>query len=155
MQSWLKLAQTSCSNRKARVPSRCSTIGRRMDRVDACPTARQDPGDNRVGVPHLPSTELVTAPHGRRNRGQRLEDSFCNFGIVGNPDRAPDRLIDVGNRAFSPAPNLVAEDPESPEPSHSDGTRRYHTSLFTMQIRDRRLLDHEVTFPAEMTSAEW
>ena len=139
-------AETSCSNGKASVPSWRSTIGRRMDRFDACPTARKDPGDNRVRVPHLPRAELVTAPYGRRYRWQCVEDSFRNLDIVGHPDRASDRLIDVGNGASSPAPNLVAEDPESPEPSHSDGTLRYHTSPFAMQIRYRRLLDHEVTF---------
>ena len=139
-------AETSCSNGNAGVPSWRSTIDRRMDRFDACPTARKDPGDNRVRVPHLPRAELVTAPYGRRYRWQCVEDSFRNLHIVGHPDRASDRLIDVGNGATSPAPNLIAEDPVSPEPSHSDGTLRHHTSPFAMQIRYRRLLDHEVTF---------
>jgi len=117
-----------------------------MDRFDACPTARLHPGDNRVRVPHLTRAKFVTAPYWRRYRRQSFEDPFCNLDIVGDPDRDSDRLIDVGNRASSPTANLVAEDPESPEPSHSDWTLSYHTSSFAVQIRYRRLLDHELTF---------
>jgi hypothetical protein len=55
-------------------------------------------------------------------------------------------VIDVGDPALTPEPNLVAEEPESAEPSHSDGTLRHNTSPLAIQIRNRRLLNHELTF---------
>ena len=115
--------------------------------IDRCsPRCAQDPGYDRVRVPHLARVEIVTAPHGRRYRWQRLEDSSGDLDIVGDPGRASDRLIYVGDPAVSPAPNLIAEDPESAEPPHSDGTLRHDTAPFPIQIWDRRLLNHEVTF---------
>jgi hypothetical protein len=117
-----------------------------VDPYDTCPTACQNPGDNPVRVPHVARAELVSTPHGPWYGWQSLEYPSGDFDIMSDPDRASDRLIDVGDPAISPAPNLIAEDPESAEPSHPDGTLRHHTSPLAMQIRDRRLLNHEVTF---------
>lgn len=133
-------------DRDASVPSGCSTIGRWMNHLDVCPSAGEGPGDNRVRVPHFARVELVTAPNGRRYHWQQREDSSGDLDVVGDPDRPPDRLIDVGNLAFSPTPNLVAEDSESAEPPRSNWTYRYNTAPFAMQIRNRRLLNHEAPF---------
>ena len=126
-------------------PTGRSTMGRWMNGFGASPAAHQDPSDNRVRVPHFACVELVPAPHRCRYRGQSLEDSSGDLAIVGDPDRAPDGLIDVRNAALSPTPNLVAEDPESAEPAHSNWTLRHHTSSFAVQIGDGRLLDHDMT----------
>ena len=141
-----RLVEASCRDSKAGVPAGSSTIGWWMDLLDPCPATRQDPRDNRVRVPHFPCVELVAAPHRCRYRRQSLEDSSGDLAVLGDPDRAPNRLIDVGNAALPPTPNLIAEDPESAKPAHSDWTLRHHTSTLALQIRNRRLLDHEVTF---------
>jgi hypothetical protein len=76
---------------------------------------------------------------------QQVEDAFGDLVIVGDPDWASDRLVDVGNLPVSPAPYLVAEDSKATQPSHSDRTLRHHTSSFAMQVRNRSLLNHVVT----------
>ncbi len=114
--------------------------------MSTCPAPSEDPGDNRVRGPHFARGELVTAPNGRRYRRQQLKESSGDIHIVVDPDRTADGLIDVGNLALTSTPNLVVDESESAEPTRSDWTYRPNTTRVTIQIRNRRLLDHTVTF---------
>ena|SRR5712691_6128232 len=56
------------------------------------------------------------------------------------------RFVDVGNVSFSPASNLVAEEPKVSRPSRSLRAFRHDTSLFAVKVGNGPLLDHIAAF---------
>jgi hypothetical protein len=65
--------------------------------------------------------ELVAAPDGGRRLRHELEHAPGDGRVAAQPARALDRLADVGDRAAAPAPDLVAEQPKTPERAKADG----------------------------------
>src|SRR5918995_6264510 len=92
-----------------------------LDRLDIEPTARDQPRDHRVRVPHLACPQLVASPDGRRHLGRKLEQLPRAGGIVAEVERTLDRLSYVWDHAVAPASDLVTEEPE---PACGPGPRR-------------------------------
>jgi hypothetical protein len=86
-------------------------MGRHIDGVDVVAAAGQEPGDQGVGVPHLPRVQLVAAPGDGRERGHKVEQLLGPGDVGPRALRTGDRLGDVGDDAVAPAPDLVAEKP--------------------------------------------
>jgi len=103
----------------------------------------KNPGDYRVGVPHLARTKLITAPNGRGNRWHQGERPRDGFGVGREMNWAVDRAGKVGNDASSPAPDLVAEEPEVSCGSAADRTFGNDSSLGPLpRVADGGHLDH-------------
>jgi len=81
-----------------------------MHDFDVEAAADDQPGDQRVRVPHLARSKLVASPHRRRYFGHELEDPPGESRIVRQSPRTPHRLVDVRDHAVTPAPDLVPED---------------------------------------------
>ncbi len=79
-------------------PTRSASVGGRMHRIDAEAAARDQPGDQRVRVPHLASPGLVASPDRRRYVRHEVEQAAREKWIVCQPLRAVDRLR-VGARS--------------------------------------------------------
>ena len=108
-----------CWRRAITMPARqpgSSSTDRKRDRLDVEPAAREEPRDRRVRVPHLARAQLVAAPDRRRHLRHELEQPTRAIGIVAQPARALDRLLDVRNDPVPPAPDLVAEEAEGVGP---------------------------------------
>ena len=103
----------------------------------------KNPGDHRVGVPHLARTKLITPPHGRGNRWHQGERPRDGFGVGREMNWAVDRAGKVGNDASSPAPDLVAEEPEVSGGSAADRAFGNDSSLGrSPRVGDGGHLDH-------------
>ena len=125
------------------VPARCTPAGRKMDRLDGNAASGYQPGYDRVGVPHLPDAELVTAPHQRRNIRHALPQPPRDTGIVAQPPGTLDRLLDIGDDAVTPPPDLVPEDPHASSPTRTHRPLGDHPSPSSARVRNRRLLDYK------------
>ena len=66
----------------------------------------------------------------------------AGLGVVAQSDRARDGLVDIGDDAVPPAPDLVAEEPEAAQAASADRAARDHPALRAVSRR-RRLLDDE------------
>ncbi len=82
----------------------------------------QNPGDHRVGVPHLACTKLVTPPHRRGNGRHHGERLLHQVGFTREMDWTTDRAGKVGNQAAVPSPDFVAEEPETTGRSPPNGS---------------------------------
>jgi hypothetical protein len=114
-----------------------------MHRLDVEATAGDEPGGQRVGVPHLPCSALVAAPDETRNGGHEIKDVLSERWVVCQVLWAFDCLADVGDHAIAPAAYLVAEDPETSCPTTSDRTFGNNAALPAVLVADWGLLDHE------------
>jgi hypothetical protein len=95
-----------------------------MQRIDVDPTARDQPRDQRIRVPHLAGSKLVAPPDRRWRTGHEVENAPRENRIVCQPLWAVDGLVDVGDQTSPPAPILVAEDPQGSSPAAADGAFR-------------------------------
>jgi hypothetical protein len=62
------------------VPTWSAPTRREMDRLGVDPASRDQPGDDRVRVPHLARSELVATPYRRRNVGARSSTRCATSG---------------------------------------------------------------------------
>jgi hypothetical protein len=90
--------------------------------------------------------QLVAAPHVRRHRRHGLEQASGNQDVLGQPVRAVYGLCHVGDRASTPAANLVAEEAEAAQHSAAHRPLRNDASRRRVTGRDRRHLDHVPPF---------
>lgn len=133
-------------DRHARIPSRRPTVRWGASRFPREACSNQYPRRHGVGVPHLSRAELVAAPHRCGNTRHEVEDLLNDGGVVGEPHGTRHRIREIGDRSARPAPNLVAEHPEPPNPSCADGTFRHHAPFPPSPIvRNGRHLDDEPT----------
>ena len=115
-------------------PARCPPMGRKVDLLDRQAGARDQPGDDRVRVPHVARLELVSPPHGRRHGGNELEHAMRRLWIISHAHGAGDRFVDVWDRSARPAADLVAEESQAPAkrlptgPSATTPRRARHAS---------------------------
>jgi hypothetical protein len=114
-----------------------------MHGVDIETAAGDQPGDQRVRVPHLACPELVASPDRRRHLGHQLENAPRESRVVRQPLWALDRLVDVRDHAAAPAPDLVAEDAERARPAAADRSFGDDAAPGTVAVADGCHLDHE------------
>ena len=102
---------------QAGVPAGSASVRGRPEPLGRQADADEQPRDDRVRVPHVTCAQLVAAPDGPGHARDQLEDAAGDVGVGGEPSRAADRPLEVGDRAPAPAAELVAEEPEPAEPS--------------------------------------
>ena len=96
-------------------------MGRKGDVLDRQARARNQPGDDRVRVPHVAGLELVSPPHGRRDSGYELEQAMSGLWIISHAHGAGDRFVDVWDRSARPAADVVAEESQGTCEAAADG----------------------------------
>ena len=127
------------------VPPRRASAGRGLDRLDRETASHEQPRNDRVGVPHLAGTALVSAPDECGNIGHRVPQSLSDAWIVGQPVRAFHGLGDVGDDAVVPPPNLVSEDPRAPGPARTYWPFDNDSPLVAARVWDGSLFDHKAS----------
>ncbi len=94
---------------EAGVPAGSAATGRRLDRVvEAAPD--DQPGDQRIGVPHLACMSSSRPQNRRGYVRDQINDALRKKRVLRQPQWTLDRLVDVWDHAVAPAPDLVAED---------------------------------------------
>ena len=104
----------------ARAPTRSTPAYRREHGPDVDAAPRDQPGDHRVGVPHLAGIELVPSPDRGGHLGDELEEALCVRRVVRQPSGTVDCLVHVGDDAATPAPELVAKEAQPAEAAAAD-----------------------------------
>jgi hypothetical protein len=125
------------------VPARCTSTGRRPDKLNVNSAAREQPGDQRVRVPHLPSPKLIAAPNGNRGHWNELEEAPSHVVVLREPLGALDRFVDIRNDSVAPTPHLITEGAKASREPGTDGPFRDDAPLLAKRIPNRCLLDHE------------
>jgi hypothetical protein len=132
---------------QTRAPSGRSAVGRRADRQHVVAGSSKQPCDQRVGVPHVTGPELVPPPGQRRNRREDVE-KIGNLGpVIAQALRAGHSLSQIRDTSIAPAANLVAEQPETAEPSRSDRSFADDPVIGGVDVPHRSHLDHEGVAP--------
>ena len=108
--------------------------------VDSAPD--EDPRGERVRVPHLTRAEFIAAPHDSRGVWNQSEHKPRDICVLGNALWALDRFVDVRDDAVTPAPHLVAEEPNSASGTASDGAFGDDAARFAVLL-DGSLFDYE------------
>ena len=101
-------------------PAGGAAVGRGVDGVDGEAGAGEEPGDDRVGAPHVAGGQLVPAPGGGGEGGDQVEQAAGLEGVVADGLGAGDRLGGVGDDAVAPAADLVAEGAEAGQAAAGD-----------------------------------
>jgi hypothetical protein len=130
------------SRLESRIPAGSPTSGRWLNRVALESALDQDPGNDRIRVPHLSSAKLVATPDKARHRGNDLQDALGGLSIVCQSARPVNGLGDVGDVATVPDPHLVAEDAKATGPASSNRSLGHDTAITSVEIGNRGLLDH-------------
>ena len=112
---WLRA--TTGRDHKAGMPSRRVTAVWSVDRFGSQAAAGDQPGGQRIGVPHFAGTEFVASPDRRRDLRNQVEYSPREVCVVGESVETVDGFSHVGDDAAWPAAPFVAEDPEPPGPA--------------------------------------
>ena len=95
------------------VPSGCATTRWWPDGVGVVAAAGEQPGCQRVGVPHLAGASFVATP-GEEGAGRdQLEHRAGHDAVGADAPGAVDRGYRVRNGAVAPAADLVAEQPRT------------------------------------------
>jgi hypothetical protein len=122
---------------EARPPSWRTSTGRRPDRVRWQAAAGEQPGDHRVGVPHLARPKLVPAPDGAGQRADQLQEPTRQERVVAQDLRARDRLGGIRDDPVPPTAHLVTEHPPAPHRTPADRALDGHPARRAVGIRDR------------------
>ena len=136
---------SSACDHKSSPPAWSAPTRRSLDRLDRQAATGDQPGNHRVGVPHLTRCELVATPDGGGYVGNEVEYTPRELWIIRQSLRTLDSLIDVRDHSATPAAHLVPEDPKSPRPAACDRTFGNDATLSAVAVANRRLLDHEAT----------
>ena len=148
-QSEIRAVKAAARDVRSRCPPASRARGRRRkrDRLDVESAAGDQPRDREFEF-HLPCTQLVPSPDGRRRQWHQLEESPGGLGVLGDAARACDRFGEVGDDAVAPASHLVAEETEPPGGACPGGPLGDDAALGAAAPR-RRLLDDERAFEEE------
>jgi hypothetical protein len=125
------------------MPAWSAPAHRWVDRLGREAAACDQPGDDRVGVPHLAHAEFVSTPNGSGNVRSKIEHSLGDISIIRQSLRTFDCFVDVRDDSATPTAHLVAEDPEPSCPAASNRAFGNNATLLAVAVGDRRLLDHE------------
>ena len=99
----------AAGQQQAGSPTRRPPAVRRADAGHVVPTAREQPGDQRVRVPHLLGADRISTPGEARCTRGELEDLEGLVPVLADGGRSAHRVRDVGDDAAAPGPHLVAE----------------------------------------------
>lgn len=94
----------------------------------ACGESRsgEHPGRDRIGVPHLTGTHLISTP-GQSGHPRHVVQEFASLvRILCENPRALNSQVGVRNRAVLPAPNLVSKQSPMPERATENWSFRYN-----------------------------
>ena len=94
---------------KAGGPAGCASAEGWSGFPDVDPGSGEQPGGDRVGVPHLARVQFVASPDRRRHRGGEFEDATTGGGVFAEALGAFDGFGDVGYASVVPAADLVAK----------------------------------------------
>src|SRR6056297_1470371 len=121
------------------VPPRRAPSGGRADpgRVDA--RAHQQPRHQRVRVPHVAGTQLVTPPHHRGDVGHQRDHPPCEIRVAAQHHRSAHCGGHIRNRPAEPAAHLVPEQPRPSERTSPDGAFGNDTALAPLRPHRRHL----------------
>ena len=125
------------------VPTGRSTSGWRLELVGVHSSTHKQPRDQRVGVPHIASVQLVSAPHGGWDGRHQIEDPLRGSEVVRDADRARYRLARIGDRASAPSADLVAKQSEPSGPCCPDRSLGNDATLSSPLVPNGRGLDDE------------
>ena len=125
------------------MPPGCPPARGRADRVDISSAAGDQPGDQRVRVPHVTGSELIATPDEGWHLRDEIQHPLGMCRLFGQSKRAFDRVFDIWNSTVLPAPNLVAEEPEAACPAGANGTFGNDASVRAKGVPDRCHLNHE------------
>jgi hypothetical protein len=121
----------------ARPPPWRPPAGRGPDCLHGQAALGQQPGDHRVGVPHLARPQLVAAPDRAGQAANQLQQATGLERIVAEELRAGDRLVGVGDAPVAPAADLVAEHPPAAHPVAGHRALDEHAARWAVAIGDR------------------
>ena len=110
---------TSCDD-KAGLPTGCPAAPWWSEQFGVHPGTFEQPGRERVGVPHVAGVELVPSPHRVRDRWHQIEDELRASDVGRNADRSPNGFVRIRDGALTPSADLVAEDAEPSRPARPD-----------------------------------
>jgi hypothetical protein len=131
---------------QARLPSWGAATGRGTDRLGGEPTGGEQPGDHRVGVPHLAHPQLVSAPHRRRQAANQRQEATGHRRVVAEQLRTGHGLTGVGDGSIRPAADLVAEHPPAAQVAAAHRTLHEHAAGWAIGVGDGpAVLDHKST----------
>ena len=82
----------------------------------------EEPGNHRVGVPHVSCPALVPSPDERWDARHEMKEALGDECFVRDSPGTVDCLTDVRDRTVPPAAHLVAEDPEASYDAAADGS---------------------------------
>jgi hypothetical protein len=140
--AWLTDRSTPATIRPASQPGARPPDGG-VSRFDFESATSDQPGGQRVRVPHLSGVELVASPDGCRHRGHEVEDPLREQRVVRHPLWALHGFADVRDHAAAPAADLVAKDAQRTSPAAPDRTLGHDASQSAVPSEDRAHLDHE------------
>ena len=98
--------------------------GRETGRV--VPAGHEQPGDERVGVPHLTGADLVAAPGQRRRPRHQGDQPLPRPRASRHHPRPTHGVPDVRDLSLVGAAHLVAEPPGTAQGAKADGSRQQH-----------------------------
>ena len=131
---------TRCGN-DAGIPAGGSTTRRRADVGSVVPGASQQPGHERVRVPHLTRAQLVATPGAGWELLDKIEDPSGCVRIAADRDGPAHSGDQVRDRPARPAADLVAEQPRPSQELGADGSLRYDPSVTALRPHRRHLDD--------------
>jgi hypothetical protein len=114
-----------------------------LDRLGVEAAAGDQPGDERIRVPHLSCLTLVPSPDECWHGGYEIEETPRVSQIARQLLWAVDRLAHVREDSVAPPAGLVTEDPEASRPAAPDRTFDDNATCRPVIVADGRLLDHE------------
>lgn len=124
------------------VPAWGTPTRRQRHRFDPEAAADDQPGDERVRVPHLACVQLVAAPDECRHLGHEVKHAPRHLGVICQPPWALHSLADIRDLAIAPAADLVAEEPHGSRPAASDRPFGNNAAHLAVVIADWCHLDH-------------
>ena len=119
--TWSARRLSRCHHEPGR-PARGATVGGRADLAGVMTAPGQQPGGERVRVPHVPGALLVASPGERRELGDEVEQRPCSPGHGETPG-AVDGRGSIDDRAARPSVDLVAEQPRPSQGRQPTGPR--------------------------------
>jgi hypothetical protein len=131
-----------CDNQAGHPSGRAAKDGW-LDEVGLVTTAGEQPGDQRVRVPHVSRKEFITAPGDGRKGGDLFQHTLRANDIRAQASWAVDGFGHVRNAAVPPPPDLVAEEARVTQPREANRALAHHTSICLLVAPDGSHLDHE------------
>ena len=141
----LSARRRSSRHHPSRIPPWSSAARRWLAGGGVQADTRQQPGSQRVRVPHLASVQPIAAPDRSGHTGNQVENPPCDACVVCDSHRAPDGVGDVGDDALAPAPDLIPEEPEPSSPFRSHCALGDHPTLLSPSVANLGHLDDEPT----------